>query len=122
MNIRELQTWKLCKTVSRRESLRNVLNELGYDDDDEFGRCAWSPSENPELDLPESKEQDRLEVKKLKIYNFYKYKIHLKLQMFSKILSWIVKILVDLPFSQLTIKSTYNFGKCQLTILAKHHL
>ena len=45
-----------------RESLRNVLNELGYDDEDEYGRCVWSPSENPELDLPESKDSDRINV------------------------------------------------------------
>ena len=46
-----------------RESLRSVLNELGYEDEDEFGRCVWSPSENPELDLPEPKEPQNFEVK-----------------------------------------------------------
>jgi hypothetical protein len=45
-----------------RETLRSVLNELSYDDADEFGRCVWSPSENPELDLPESKNPEQLEV------------------------------------------------------------
>jgi len=48
-----------------KDTLRNVLNELGHVDDEEFAkteeRCLWSPSENPELDLPESKMADELQ-------------------------------------------------------------
>jgi len=49
-----------------KDNLRNVLTELGHEDEDEFAatknRCLWSPSENPELDLPEAKQNDVIEV------------------------------------------------------------